>query len=119
MTDAREREQDRITRLRDGGRPEDVARLAEGKPDSKASDFKIGLSEVLAVIGDCNVRFQMIPASLDGNQSAIKRGGSRLSFACDESLTDVINGRRIAFVVWMDREQLDDAMAVLRARKAG
>lgn len=76
---------------------------------------KISLTDLLLEIGNDNLKFQMLPASLDGNQQTMKGGkGSRLSFVTDERLANItLLNRRIAFVVWVDRDLANQAMKKL------
>lgn len=71
----------------------------------------MGITELLALIGDDKIRFQNLNNCLHGNQSAKKNGETLLSFVTDQSLHDVtITGEVTGLVLWIKTKDLNKAL---------
>jgi hypothetical protein len=69
------------------------------------------LSELFAAIGDDNLKFGIVASLLVGNQTAPtkKFRYSKITLATDEDFTSIINGNRVGFLVFCDKEKLEAA----------
>ena len=69
------------------------------------------LSELFAAIGDKNLRFNIVANCLDGTQYAPtkKKKYSRITLATDEDFTSIMNGKRVGFLVFCDKDKVEAA----------
>lgn len=68
------------------------------------------LSELILSVGDENVMVQQLAHALEGQQRELSNPTrTRISFITDESLGEVLSGRRVGLIVWMDRDKLRTA----------
>lgn len=76
----------------------------------------MGITELLALIGDDKIRFQNLNNCLDNNfledgQYARNSGETRLSFVTDQSLHDVtVTGEVTGLVLWIKTKDLNKAL---------
>ncbi|HMM26522.1 MAG TPA: hypothetical protein PKA36_17170 [Pseudoxanthomonas mexicana] len=65
------------------------------------------LTDLIVHVGNENVQVQQLAHALEGEQRELhKPERTRLSFITNEKLGDVLSGRRVALIVWMDRDRL-------------